>query len=89
MTSTIDCDTHGPSSTAVVCRHMIVTSEPVGFVENSSDPDDLQAWCHACEAMFLQEDGLTDVFREFNDMAVVCGDCYGSLKQRHSVAHTQ
>jgi hypothetical protein len=68
---------------------MIAMMEPVGFVENSSVPDDLQAWCHGCEAVFLQEGGMTDVFREFNGMAIVCIDCYGSLKQRHSVVHIQ
>lgn len=68
---------------SVVCCHMIGTTGPVGFVENSSDPDDLQAWCHDCEAMFLAEDGKTDAFVAFNDMAIVCARCYHALKERH------
>ena len=70
---------------AVVCGHMIDReSAPVGFVENSDDPSDLQAWCEDCEAMFLKEGDMTEAFRAFNRMAVVCVDCYRELKDRHS-----
>lgn len=56
----------------------------VGFIENSSDPDDLQAWCDQCEAFFVREGGLTEAFRKFNDLAVVCDFCYASYRDRHS-----
>jgi len=56
----------------------------VGFVENSSDPNDLQAWCDACERMFLSEGDKTPSFREFNQMALVCDICYATFKVRHS-----
>lgn len=59
---------------------------PAGFIENSSDPNDLQAWCHLCEGKFEQEGGMTDAFREFNGMAIVCVVCYGEAKTRHSIA---
>lgn len=82
---TVDCDTHGRQAGAIVCRHMINTKDRVvGFVENSDDPNDLQAWCDACEALFLQECELTETFREFCDMSVVCTDCYHTYKARHS-----
>lgn len=81
----IDCDIHGRSIAAVVCCHMLQASDRVvGFVENSADPDDLQAWCDACETVFLQEGGLTDPFRRFNDMKIVCSECYAVLKARHA-----
>ncbi len=44
----------------------------VGVVENSSDPDDLQAWCAACEQMYLEEGDKTERFKAFNDFKVVC-----------------
>src|SRR5579859_4367265 len=51
--ATVDCGTHGTHPGAVVCRHLVEAKDRVvGFVENSSEPDDLQAWCDACEAMF-------------------------------------
>ena len=83
--TTIDCEVHGTSRSAVVCRHLLrPTDATLGFVENSSDPDDLQAWCDACEEMFLREQELTEAFREFNDFAVVCINCYARLKTLHS-----
>ena len=47
----VDCGVHGKRIAAVVCRHMLnAHEEVVGFVENSADPNDLQAWCDKCEA---------------------------------------
>jgi hypothetical protein len=60
-----------------------IKDRAVGFVENSSDPGDLQAWCQACENLFETEDGLTEAFRAFNDFAVVCDLCYQEMKLRH------
>lgn len=83
--SVIKCGTHGERVCAVVCRHLLEmgTARP-GFVENSSDPDDLQAWCAACERLFLEEGGLTPKFRDFTGMCVVCDFCYAGIKERAS-----
>lgn len=80
----VDCAPHGKRVAAVVCRHIIQASDAVGFVENSSDPNDLQAWCETCEQMFLAEGDKTEAFEAFNDRAVVCCECYASLKAKHS-----
>lgn len=83
----VNCGPHGKRISAVVCRHMLASApSPAGFIENSSDPNDLQAWCHRCEEKFEQEGGMTDDFREFNNMAIVCIVCYGEAKARHSIA---
>jgi hypothetical protein len=77
---------HGERPSAVVCGHMLSSkSQVVGFVENSSDPADLQAWCAACEQVFLAEGDKTPRFLEFNQMALVCDLCYSNLKDRHSI----
>lgn len=81
---TVNCRRHGRRVAAVVCCHMIDSSEAVGFVENSSDPDDLQAWCDQCEEMFLAEGDKTPAFEAFNDRAIVCSECYQALKATHS-----
>src|SRR5688500_12557253 len=47
----VDCAPHGKRVAAVVCCHMLQSREPVGVIENSSDPNDLQAWCELCEEM--------------------------------------
>jgi hypothetical protein len=80
----VDCGPHGKRVAAVVCCHMIQTRKAVGFVENSSDPNDLQAWCDKCEEMFLMEGGKTEVFEAFNDRAIVCCVCYADFKTKHS-----
>ena len=80
----VDCGPHGKRVAAVVCCHMIEVTRAVGFIENSSDPIDLQAWCERCEEMFLAEGDKTKAFEAFNDRAIVCCVCYGELKAKHS-----
>ncbi len=52
-------------------------------MENSSDPENLQAWCDACESLFLAEGDMTERFRQFNNFAVVCDFCYANLRDKH------
>lgn len=80
----VDCGPHGKRVAAVVCCHMIEASKAVGFIENCSDPADLQAWCEKCEEMFLAEGDKTEAFELFNDRAIVCCDCYAAFKAQHS-----
>ena len=81
----INCGTHGERVSAVVCKHLLASAAaPAGFVENSSDPHDLQAWCQRCEEKFEQEGDMTDVFKAFNSMVIVCVVCYAEAKSRHS-----
>lgn len=81
----IFCERHGEQTAAVVCRHHIkVHDRAVGFIQNSDDPDDLQAWCDGCERMFDQEQDRTEEFRKYNDFAVVCVTCYDQLRSSHS-----
>lgn len=83
----VDCGPHGKRVSAVVCRHLMGRDQAAaGFVENSEDPNNLQAWCHACEEIFQREDGMTDVFRKFNRMTIVCVECYAEAKERHTLA---
>lgn len=81
----IDCEPHGTRVAAVVCCHLLDHEHaPAGFVENSDDPNDLQAWCGMCEKMFQSEHGMTDAFRDFNAMTVICVACYAEAKAHHS-----
>ena len=80
----VDCAQHGRGVAAVVCRHLCdALQQPIGFIENSAEPGDKQAWCQACEDYFIQQGEMTDAFRAFNDMALVCETCYDNLKARH------
>jgi hypothetical protein len=80
----IDCEVHGRGLSAIVCRHLISDSGiPLGFVENSSVPGNLQAWCQKCEKLFLKETALTENFLKFSDLACVCEKCYAEISKKH------
>jgi hypothetical protein len=82
----ITCGCHGKSVAASVCGHLVKKKDvPLGFIENSSDQNDLQGWCYACEYVFLQEEGRTEKFRAFTNHSIVCSECYGQIKAFHSV----
>lgn len=83
---TVNCGSHGERNATVVCQHLLKPNRiPAGFVENSDDPSDLQAWCHACEASFQAEGGMSETFRAFNRMSIVCVACYAEAKENHSI----
>ena len=82
----IDCETHGKRVAATLCRHLVNNNgTPLGFIENSSIPSDLQGWCYACEHVFLQEEDKTERFVNFTKMTLVCTECYSSIKASHDV----
>ncbi len=82
----IACKRHGSNSCAIVCRHLIDgRNQVLGFIENSSDPGDYQGWCNDCEKLYLEEQDLTDKFRAFNDMGVVCEKCYFEIREKHEI----
>ena len=85
----VDCDKHGRGVAAVVCRHLCRSrAAPLGFIENSDEPGDYQAWCNACEAMFEKEGEMTEAFVRFNDFALVCESCYDEIRQHHADGST-
>ena len=82
----VDCGEHGKRVSTVLCRHLSMRKgEPVGFIENCNDPNDLQAWCYKCESLFEEEGEMTEKFMEFNNMAIVCVVCYEKSKSYHSI----
>ena len=84
MASTIHCERHGSTIIAAVCGHLVKNmGVPLGFVENSDDPEDKQGWCYACEMVFAQEQDKTPRFRAFCQHAVVCSKCYDEIKAHH------
>ncbi|HEU6456092.1 MAG TPA: hypothetical protein VN201_11545 [Roseateles sp.] len=80
----IACPRHGPTRSAAVCGHLTQNRGPaLGFVENSDDPLDRQAWCYACEMVYQQEQDMTARFRAFVCHAEVCSACYDEIKAHH------
>ena len=86
----IDCGPHGQRVATVACRHLLRRwPAPAGFIENSSDPNDLQAWCYLCEEKFQLEGDLTDAFQDFSGTVIICVVCYAEAKARHSILTSQ
>ena len=83
MALSIQCGNHGNRIAAVVCTHLLHSKDKMGFVENSEDPSDLQAWCLSCEALYLSEGDKTEKFERYNDRAMVCDLCYLEIKSFH------
>jgi len=86
--NTILCDEHISARMALVCSHLI-NADDKGFHEaiDSDEPieldDNYQAWCDDCERLWLQEEELSDTFKAFADMKVVCEECYFKIKDRN------
>ncbi|WP_298756720.1 hypothetical protein [uncultured Psychroserpens sp.] len=80
----IDCK-HGKGISSIVCSHLLSKNKALGFIENASDPHDLQGWCYDCENLFLKEGEMSDKFLKFSSANVVCTTCYDELKTFHQI----
>ena len=81
----INCHKHGEGIAAAVCGHLVNNmGAPLGFVENSAEPTDLQGWCYACEFVFSEEQDKTVRFVAFCNHAMVCEQCYADIKSHHT-----
>lgn len=84
MANEIECEHHGRSIIASVCGHVVKNlGAPLGFIENSDDPDNKQGWCYACELVYDQEQDRTPRFLAFCQHMVVCSKCYDEIKAHH------
>src|SRR2546421_6093264 len=82
---TVECETHGTRTSCIVCCHLLRGSDLVlGFVEDTSDPDDLRAWCNECEQLYMREQEWTDAFKAFADVKVMCDARYARIKELHA-----
>jgi len=82
----VECEHHGCSRIASVCGHLVENRGrglPLGFVENSDDPENKQGWCYACELVYLQEEDKSARFRAFTHHTIVCFSCYDKIKKHH------
>ena len=84
MANKIQCEQHGLSVAASVCGHLVKNlGAPLGFIENSVDPNNKQGWCYACEMVYEQEQEKSQRFLEFCQHVVVCSSCYDQIKEHH------
>lgn len=80
----IECIKHETSDSSIICGHLLNNKgNTLGFVENSVEKGNFQAWCFDCESLFLKEVDKTEKFLKFNNMTVVCEACYLDIKKHH------
>jgi hypothetical protein len=81
----VECSVHGPGVATFTCQHLRLGSA-CGFFRASEDlasdpyPD---AWCSACEEVFVREDGWNDRSVEFAKISVLCPGCYEDSRHRN------
>jgi hypothetical protein len=69
----INCNVHGKSDSSVVCGYLVNNvGVALGFVENISITSNFQGCCYACEFVFSQEQDMTEKFKSFDQIAMVC-----------------
>jgi len=75
----VDCSEHGRVPSSIVCTHLLKfgLTERVGFVLCDDTPDDLVAWCSACDELARQEgpDAITA-----KQLRVVCEPCLFKIR---------
>jgi hypothetical protein len=83
----VQCGTHGEVLPAYVCCHLVPCGPaPLGFHEPDPDPDepdDLQAWCDACDEVLEQHGEWNDESEAFAKIRLVCEFCFAALRERH------
>lgn len=86
MARTLTCPTHGTSTPAFVCRHLLdMSGLPRGFFEPTAleDPSEPQAWCAACDQVLAREGEWNDVSEAFAGVSLVCSGCFERMRIYH------
>lgn len=82
----IDCEFHGKSNEAFVCRHLF-EGKGLGFNQSydPENPDDIcpDAWCDQCESVLEKEGKWNENSEEFADIRLVCEHCYEEIRARN------
>ena len=85
---TVQCDTHGETSGAFVCQHLLAGSD-LGFNTgvDPEKPDEISpdAWCDDCESRLNEAGEWTDVLEKHAGIKLVCMHCYSNIRARNWV----
>lgn len=79
----IECSEHGRVPSSIVCRHLLEfgLTRRLGFVLCDPTPNDLVAWCCACEEIARRE-GANAITA--NQLGVVCQPCLFKIRDAQS-----
>jgi hypothetical protein len=86
----IQCETHGESSEAYVCNHLLGETAGRGF--NRSDPSDdnpfPDAWCDDCEIIRAAHGGWNEESEKLSQFSLLCSGCYQRARIRNTRTET-
>lgn len=79
--STVECPTHGDSSAAFICGHLVDDPRQEWFCAYPSEdkrwPD---AWCGACDAAYQKEGEWNEKNEHLVDIKLICSGCYDASR---------
>lgn len=90
---TVKCSSHGETSGAFICQHLMSGAEKLGFHlwYDPESPDSLHpdAWCADCEVVLSREGEWNEAATAFADIKIVCGQCYEGIRDKNWVEDEQ
>lgn len=88
--SSIHCATHGPSTAAFVCSHLVETlrdGEPRGVFWSRDEDGCINAYCLGCAEVVESNGGeLTDEIAEGFGVRLICERCFGKIAQSNGLS---
>jgi hypothetical protein len=86
----VDCDEHGRSPYALICRHLREGEQVDYFAAPACEHGPAEAWCAECDARVAEQQGWTDAVEKEADKALYCAECYKRALRKHRfVAYVQ
>jgi uncharacterized protein DUF6882 len=81
----VECSHHTKGFATYICEHLLANPAQEWF---SNKPDEEQpwpdAWCAACEALFLEQNEWNDKNQSRTEITMVCHHCYENLRSQRS-----
>jgi hypothetical protein len=87
MPDTIQCPTHGESTKAYVCSHLVGDSAALGFNRDDPTPEKPHpdAWCDNCELIRAAHGGWNEASEKLARISLLCCGCYERACIRNTI----
>lgn len=77
----VECSHHGGGFAAYICEHLVANPAQKWFSNEPCEDDRWpDAWCAACELLFLEQGELNEKNQPKREIKLICHHCYESLR---------
>lgn len=83
LTVTVECDRHGVSHAAFVCRHLAHGVDLGFFSDDSSDDPRPDAWCSKCDEILMRDGDWNEENEKLAGITLLCAKCYDEVRKRN------